>query len=93
MSLPALLFYNVSCETIGLSIIFEISQSKDINFYVSCETLYILFRSRGLSRRLLNFVFLRTLLYDCTACEQKTKNTKSTVNSMFAVLLYTILTQ
>ncbi|MFQ9065122.1 MAG: hypothetical protein ACLR5R_08310 [Eubacterium sp.] len=33
-------------------------------------------------RKVLNFVFLRTLLYDGTACEQKTENAKSTVSSI-----------
>ena len=41
-----------------------------------------------LLRKVLNFVFLRTLLYDGTACEQKTKNAKSAANSMFAALFF-----
>ena len=36
----------------------------------------------SLLRKVLNFVFLRTLLYDGTACEQKTENAKSTVSSI-----------
>ena len=43
-----------------------------------------------LLRKVLNFVFLRTLLYDGTACEQKTKNAKSAANSMFAALLQSL---
>ena len=41
-----------------------------------------------LLRKVLNFVFLRTLLYDGTACEQKTENAKSTANIEFAVLFF-----
>ena len=35
-----------------------------------------------LLRKFLNFVFLRTLLYDGTACSQKTKNAKNAVGSI-----------
>ena len=35
-----------------------------------------------LLRKYLNFVFLRTLLYDGTACEQKTKNAKKAIGSI-----------
>ena len=35
-----------------------------------------------LLRKILNFVFLRTLLYDGTACSQKTKNAKNAVSSI-----------
>ena len=41
-----------------------------------------------LLRKILNFVFLRTLLYDGTACEQKTKNAKIAANSMFAAIFF-----
>ena len=40
-----------------------------------------------LLRKVLNFVFLRTLLYDGTACEQKTKNAQKCCNSMLTALL------
>ena len=41
-----------------------------------------------LLRKVLNFVFLRTLLYDGTACEQKTKNAKAAANIKFAAALH-----
>ena len=39
-----------------------------------------------LLRKVLNFVFLRTMLYAGTACEQKTENAKIAANSMFAAI-------
>ncbi|MDO4364509.1 MAG: hypothetical protein Q4C99_08275, partial [Clostridia bacterium] len=41
-----------------------------------------------LLRKVLNFVFLRRKMYDGTSTEQKTKNAKSTANSIFAVLFF-----
>ena len=41
-----------------------------------------------LLRKVLNFVFLRTLLYDGTACEQKTKNAKIAANIELAAIFF-----
>ena len=43
-----------------------------------------------LLRKVLNFVFLWRKMYDGTSTEQKTKNAKSAVNSMFAALLQSL---
>ncbi|MDY5377456.1 MAG: hypothetical protein SPG60_05360, partial [Eubacterium coprostanoligenes] len=51
--------------------------------YLSVERVEKVFSARyRLLRKVLNFVFLRTLLYDGTACSQKTKNAKNAVGSI-----------